>query len=156
MADQEVLTLGTRLMEEAEMACLTTVNEEGYPQSRAMLNLRNLKNYPDLKDFFVANGGDFTTYFTTNTSSKKLEQLLKNPKVSVYYCHPGSWRGLTLVGDIEVVNEIEIKKALWQPDWTMYYPGGAEDPDHTVLRLKPRSAAYYAQLSVQRWECPMK
>lgn len=152
MSENEVLFLGTCLMEEAEMACLTTVNEEGYPQSRAMLNLRNLKQYPSLKAFFISCGGDFAAYFTTNTSSQKLAQLLKSPKVSVYYCHPGSWRGLTLVGDIEVVQDVDLKNALWQPEWTMYYPGGAEDPDHTVLRLKPRSAAYYAQLSVLRWE----
>jgi general stress protein 26 len=150
--EEQVILLGTLLMEEAETACLTTVDKDGYPKSRAMLNLRNPTRYPALKTFFAEYGGDLTVYFSTNTSSKKFQQLKENPKVSVYYCHPSTWRGLTLVGDMEIIYDPKIKHALWQPDWTMYYPGGPEDPDHTVLKLVPHSAAYYANLSVLNWE----
>lgn len=152
MESSEMIPLGSCLMEETEVVYLSTVDDEGYPETRAMLNLRNPLKYPGLKDFFAAQSHPFAVYFSTNTSSRKRAHLLNNFKASVYYCDPATWRGLTLIGDIEIVDDPAIKHALWQSDWTMYYPGGPEDPDHTALRFLPRTAAYYAQLSILRWE----
>ncbi len=52
-----------------------------------------------------------------------------------------------LGGEIEIVTEREIKEVIWQKDWEMYYPGGPDDPDHTILRLFPMFAKYYHQLN---------
>ena len=43
-------------------------------------------------------------------------------------------------GNIEIVLDLEIKKMLWQDGWESYYPEGPDDPDNTVLRLRPNFA----------------
>ena len=134
------------LMEISEACCLTTIDDLGFPQTRAMLNLRNSKLYPGLVPLFKRHNDDYLAYFTTNTSSQKINQIKNNPKVSVYYAKPRDWRGLMLGGTIEIVKDQTIKRSLWQDAWTMYYPRGSADPDYTILALKPDVLKLYHQL----------
>ena len=133
------------LMKVAKAAYLTTIDANEYPETRAMLNLRNSEKYPGLVDIFSKREADLTTYFTTNTSSPKIKRMQENSKVCVYYSKPDEWRGLMMAGQLEIVEEPEIKKSLWQSNWTMYYPGGVEDPDYAVLRLRPAFLQGYHQ-----------
>jgi general stress protein 26 len=136
----ELKRVNVELMAASEAVFLTTIAPGGYPHTRAMLNLRNRRQYPSLADFFKEHDKEMLIYFTTNTSSEKITQIKANQSVSVYYCLPKKFHGLMLGGKIEIVNDPEIKKRLWQDNWTMYYPKGYDDPDHTVLRLKPEFA----------------
>jgi general stress protein 26 len=128
------------VMEVADRAYLTTIDSDGYPHTRAILNLRNPSLYPRQAELFDDHGSDFVVYVTTNTSSMKVAQIHDNPRGSIYYCHPKRFRGLLLVGDLEVVDDSALRHALWNEDWTQYYAGGPDDPDHTILRLLPRHA----------------
>lgn len=145
MIEMEARLLSLELMEIAEVAILTNVEGDGFPRTRAMFNLRRKKQFPGLSGVFDLHQNDFLIYFTTNTSSSKIREIEKNPRVSVYYSLPSEWRGLMLKGFIERV-EGEEKEAIWQDGWQMYYPGGVHDPDHTVLKLRPIAAVYYHQL----------
>ena len=140
MKDIEFREMGLRLMEGTPVAYLTNVDEDGFPQTRAMFNLRNKEKWPKLVPLFVDHGDDFMIIFSTNTSSTKIEQMKENPKVSVYYCQPEEWKGVMLSGAIEIVSDLSLKKSLWHDGWEKYYPKGYDDPDHTVLRLFPTSA----------------
>ena len=124
------------LMETAPGIYLATINDDGYPYIRCLFNLRNKEQFPQLAEFFRKQE-DFLTFFSTNTSSKKLEQIRTNPAVSVYYCRPEEFFGLMFSGEIEIIEDFSIKKALWIDGWERYYPTGVEDPDYTVLRLRP-------------------
>ncbi len=134
-------------MEIAEAAYVTTIAPDGFPQTRAMFNLRRREQFPRLSDLFKTHKDDFLVYLTTNTSSSKITHIKKNPKVSIYYCKPSDWRGLMLGGEVEIVTDKVIKEAIWQKGWEMYYRGGPHDPDHTVLCLRPMFARYYHQLN---------
>ena len=140
------------LMKEAPVAYLTTIDRDGYPQTRAMLNLRNSENYPGLCEIFSGHTIDLRTLFTTNTSSDKVKHIQENQKVSVYYCLPEQWRSLMMGGNIEVVKDKALKRDIWQKSWTMYYPGGAEDPDYAILSLEPYTAKYYENLASCTWK----
>jgi len=140
--------LSLDLLETAEAAFVTTIDPDGFPQTRAMFNLRRKEQFPGLAGLFKDHQDDFLVYFTTNTSSPKIEHIKKNPKVSIYYCKPGEFRGLMLSGEMAVVTDRSEKEHVWQKDWEMYYPGGMHDPDHTVLRLRPMTAKYYHQLDL--------
>ena len=69
-----------------------------------------------------------------------MRQILSNAKVSVYFCDPGKFHGLMLVGKIDIVTDQGLKKQIWQDGWERYYPDGADDPDYTILRLLPAYA----------------
>ncbi|NOY07645.1 MAG: pyridoxamine 5'-phosphate oxidase family protein [Spirochaetes bacterium] len=147
MDETEAKQLSIELMEIAEAALLTTIDGNGFPYTRGMLNLRRTEQFPGLIEMFKEHRSDFLVYFTTNTSSVKMDQIRGNPGVSVYYCKPDEWRGLMLGGIIEVVTDPGVKETIWQKGWELYYPGGANDPDYTILRLLPRFARYYHQLN---------
>ncbi|MFW9851060.1 MAG: pyridoxamine 5'-phosphate oxidase family protein [Candidatus Thorarchaeota archaeon] len=125
------------LIERAKAAFLTTIDADGFPQTRGMFNLRNKESWPKFVSMFDEHHEDFMVLFTTNTSSTKVADIKNNQRVSVYYSIPDESRGLMLGGVIEIVDDDELKKFLWHNGWERYYPGGYNDPDHTVLRLYP-------------------
>jgi general stress protein 26 len=137
---EELKQWGVELMEISEAVYLTTIGEDGYPYTRAMLNLRNKRQYPNQAHLFAPHRDDWMVYFSTNTSSSKIRQIKSNPRASVYYCDPARFHGLMLKGDIEIVDDSQVRHAIWNEGWERYYPGGPDDPDHTVLRLYPQSA----------------
>jgi phosphatidylethanolamine-binding protein (PEBP) family uncharacterized protein len=55
----------------AEAAYVTTIDPDGFPQTRAMFNLRRKEQFPGLASLFKDHQYDFLVYFTTNTSSLK-------------------------------------------------------------------------------------
>ncbi len=133
------------LMGTANAAVLTTIDRAGFPQTRAMFNLRNGEMFPEIAPLFEEHDYDLMIIFTTNTSSAKVGDIRENPAVSVYYYIQDEWRGVMLGGSIEIVDDIELKRALWQEGWERYYPKGYNDPDHTVLRLLPSTVRGWNQ-----------
>lgn len=128
------------LMRSAQPVYLTTIDRDGHPKTRAMFNLRNEKRYPYLIPLFEKHKDDFMILFSTNTSSPKIQDINENKAVSVYYCRPDESRGVNFGGNIEIVDDSELRKAIWHEGMERYYPSGYDDPDHTVLRLYPRDA----------------
>ena len=129
-----------KLMETAEATYLSTIDSNGYPQTRAMINLRNKQQFQDIEDLFEADKDDFLIYMTTDTASGKFKQIQVNPKASVYFCDPKEYKGLMLVGLIEVVTDMDIKQKLWKDDWKIHYPSGPDGPEYNILALRPKQA----------------
>lgn len=126
-----------QLMNETDVVYVSTIDEEGFPQTRVMFNLRNREQYPSLAPLFKGHDFDFLIYLATTLSSAKLAQIAANPAACVCFCKAKEFRSLMLAGPIEVVTEKEIKRALWQNGWKIYYPAGPEDPEYVVLRMRP-------------------
>jgi general stress protein 26 len=127
-------------MSSTKAAYLSTIDGEGYPNIRAISNLRNQEEFPGLADFFHPYRDQFTTFIVTNTSSLKIGQIAANPKCSLYFCNPKDWHGLMLKGRIEIIDDIDLKKALWLDESERFYPAKWEDPEYTVLRFVPNLA----------------
>jgi general stress protein 26 len=122
------------LMDAADAVYLATVGDKG-PRIRALVNLRRGDLYPGPSK--IARSGDFTVYLTTSLASEKVKNIQRHPEVSLYYCDPKTFHGVTLNGKAEILDDPELKKALWSWDWRVYWPRGASDPDFIVLRIKP-------------------
>ena len=60
-----------KIISESAAVYLTTTGLDGYPETRAMLNLRNEKSFQKLKSCWN-NCNEFEVFFTTNTSSSKI------------------------------------------------------------------------------------
>ena len=149
---EEAKRSSLELMETAKAAYLTTINIDGYPITRAMFNLRNKEQFPEFSEIFAGLGNKFEIYISTNTSSSKTDNIKKNHKISVYYCDPEDFKGVMFGGEVEVINDMNIKKKIWLDWWTKYYLKGLEDPDYTLLRLKPKMAQFYYRLQKVQFE----
>lgn len=149
---EEVKRSGLKLMEESKAAYLTTIDPDGFPITRAIFNLRNKEQFPEFSELFQNQQNKFTIFISTNTSSNKVAHLNKNPKMCVYFCDTEDFKGFMLGGSVEVVEDDKLKKKIWLDWWTRYYPEGVEDPDYTLLRLKPINARYYHKLNQEKIE----
>jgi general stress protein 26 len=144
--DKEFITKGLDLIKKADAAYLTTIDPNGFPATRAMFNLKNGQQFPRLADFMSQFDTGFTLFFTTNTSSTKIKQIINNRKVSVYYCDTAIYHGVMCQGEIEIVKDKSIKDAIWHDEWQMYYPDGKDSEDYAVLRLGPSYVKQYFNL----------
>jgi len=135
MENSELLAFCINVVEKSKFAYLTTINEQGEPETRAMLNLYNREQYPSLQK--VLPFPPFVIYFTTNTSSEKMKQIARDSRSCSYFIIESEWEGVMLNGDIEIVADGGIKKEIWQDEWVMYYPGtaGYQNPDYSILKL---------------------
>lgn len=123
------------LRENAQVAYVASVNEEGFPQIKGMLVIE----HESMK----------THYFSTNTSSKRVVQFLKNPKASVYYVDDtkDQYKGALFTGTMEVCTDHATKAMLWRDGDEMYYPKGVDDEDYCVYKFTAETVNYYYGLS---------
>jgi general stress protein 26 len=138
MKVDELKKAAIELMEVADGAYVTTVGADGYPRTRVMFNLRNKTEFPTLAHLFVGHERDLMIYLGTNTSSAKTNEIRENPKGCVYFADCPHFVGMMFAGDLEIVEDPKVRRALWVEGWERYYPAGPDDPDYTVLRLFPK------------------
>lgn len=135
------------LSERVKFVYVSSLDEAGGPETRVMFNLREACRSA-LRSGPAALAGDLETYLGTNTSSRKVAQFRADPRICLYYSDNESFHGLSLRGTLEEVSDPSIRRAVWNPEWEMYYPGGLEGGDFSLLLFKPRSARYYHGLKV--------
>lgn len=129
------------LIDKQKTAYLGSVDGDGYPNVKAMLAPRKREG---LKTF----------YLTTNTSSKRVADFINNPKACLYFADTRFFRGLMLVGTVEVMTDAETKQSIWKFGDTMYYPLGVTDPDYCVLKFPAESGRFYQNFSTVAVEIP--
>ncbi|MFW9901702.1 MAG: pyridoxamine 5'-phosphate oxidase family protein [Candidatus Thorarchaeota archaeon] len=143
----EAEKLSKELLDNSFVAYFSTVDSDGFPITRAVLNTRNRKRYPEFSDFYDKMKEKYDIYFSTNTSSSKIDHIKKNPKVNVYFCDTEQFKGVMFGGNVEIITDMEIKRQFWLDRSIRYYPKGVEDPDYTILRFAPENAKFYYKLN---------
>ena len=133
-------TIG-KLIDKASTSFIAYVDDEGYPITKAMLKPRERE-------------GIRTIWFSTNTSSNKVKHFRKNQKASVYFIDKRFFRGVSLIGTMEVLETPEAKKRLWRMGDTLYYKEGVTDPDYCVLRFTATRGRYYSNFKSEDFEIP--
>lgn len=130
-------TIGN-LIDKANVAILSYVNESGFPVTKAMLPPREREDI-------------HTFWFTTNTSSNKVKYLRENPKGSIYFVDKRFYRGINLLGEFEVLETKEAKERIWREGDTMYYKEGVTDPDYCVLKFTADKGSYYSNFNSENF-----
>lgn len=119
------------MADKASVVTLAYVDAQGYPVAKAMLAPRRRE-------------GIKTFWLTTNTSSNKVACLRQNPQASLYWVDRRFFRGVSLCGTVEVLEDAESKRLIWREGDTMYYPAGVTDPDYCVLKFTAVKGRYYS------------
>ena len=117
------------LLQNAKIAYVSSVNEAGYPNTKAV--------------FALAHEGITTHYISTNVSAKRTQQFLLNTKACIYFCKEAQFQGLMLVGQMQVLTDRENKANFWRDGFEIYYPKGIDDDDYCVFRFTAESGNYY-------------
>lgn len=123
-----------------KVALIASVDEDGFPNIKAMFAPRRIE------------GNCF--YFSTNTSSMRSWQFMKNPKASIYFFSKGRFKyeGIMLTGTMEVLQDDKTKREIWRTGDTMYYKQGVTDPDYCVLKFTAIKGRYYCDLKTESFD----
>lgn len=131
-------TIGS-LIDKQGVSFISSVDGDGFPNTKAMLPPRRRE-------------GIKTFYFTTNTSSMRVSQYRENPNACIYFCDRRFFRGVMLVGTMEVLEDSASKEMIWREGDTMYYPKGVTDPDYCVLKFTAGKGRYYSNFKSETFE----
>jgi len=128
-----------RFIVKRKVAFIASIDDEDFPNVKCMLRPR--KSMEGLK----------TLYFSTNTSSIRVQQYRENPKACIYFYRKGliKYQGVMLKGTMEVLEDEEIKKRFWSFGDKMFYPKGVTDPDYCILKFTATSGRYYCDLKTE-------
>ena len=110
---------------------ISSVDEEGYPCTKAMLS-------PRVRD------GIKVFYFTTNTFSLRVAHYKANPQACIYFCDAEGFKGMMLRGTMEVLTDSASKEMIWRDGDEQYYPGGVTDPSYCVLKFTATDGRFYS------------
>lgn len=127
-------------IQKQKTAFIASVDEDGFPNMKAMFAPRKI------------DGNHF--YFTTNTSSMRAQQFMRNPRASIYFYSRGRFKyeGLMLTGTMEVLQDEASKKEIWRTGDTMFYKKGVTDPDYCVLKFTAKKARHYSDLKSETFD----
>ena len=115
------------IVSNSETTVLSSINEGGYPRAVTMSNIKT--------------EGIETIWFATGKNSAKVKHYEKNNKAGV--CYKDGGNGITLVGSVQIVDDMNIKKALWL-DWFIdHFPGGMTDPNYCVLKFDTKQGVLW-------------
>lgn len=131
-------TIGN-LIDKEGVPIISSVDETGFPNSKAMLPPRKREGIKYI-------------YFTTNTSSMRVGQYRKNPKACVYFFDKRFFRGVMLRGTMEVLQDSVSKEMIWRPGDEMYYHKGVTDPDYCVLKFTAQNGRYYSNFKSENFD----
>lgn len=127
-------------IQKQKTAFIASVDEQGFPNMKAMFAPRKIE------------GNCF--YFTTNTSAMRSRQFMKNPKASIYFYNKGRFKyeAVMLTGTMEVLQDDDIKREIWQPGDVMYYKQGVTDPDYCVLKFTAVKGRRYCDFKTESFD----
>ncbi len=118
-----VLKAARELMEKARFCALVTVGEDGHPQARTV-------------DAFAPDD-DMTVWIATNPVTRKVQQVAKDPRVTLYYYEPSGPGYVTLLGKAVVVRDPAEKAKRWKEDWAAFYKDKNRGDDYVLIRVTP-------------------
>lgn len=120
--DASRIAAARRMMIGTRYCALITVDEDGQPQARTID-----PSPPDAR---------MVVWFATNPATRKVRQIERDPRVTLYYFDERSPGYVTVIGTASVVADSEAKQKRWLEKWAPFYPGGAAAA--VVFEVTPR------------------
>jgi general stress protein 26 len=119
--DNARLNAAREIIASTETCALITLDNEGRPRTRAMETL-----LPE---------EDFTIWLGTNPKSRKVSQIKKDPRATIYYLDKDESGYVILYGKAEIINNKKAKETHWKEEWKAFYPNKEED--YVLIKFSP-------------------
>ena len=126
-----VKTLIAQMADSLPITYISSVDEEGFPCTKAMLSPRVREG---IKVF----------YFTTNTFSLRVAHYKANAKACIYFSDNEGFKGMMLRGTMEVLTDAKSKEMIWREGDEQYYPDGVTDSNYCVLKFTATDGRFYS------------
>ncbi|MDR1276680.1 MAG: pyridoxamine 5'-phosphate oxidase family protein [Candidatus Accumulibacter sp.] len=120
------------VIESAPFVDFSTIDKDGFPSTRLMMNLRNEGQFPARG--LYKDEKPLTVFLTTHRASEKMNEIRRDPKSSLYFFNPTTFGAVLLIGEVTVVTDEALRKEAWQKDWETHY---SDPKDYVLLRFVP-------------------
>jgi general stress protein 26 len=111
------------IIEKARYATLITIGLDGHPQARIVDPMTTDAN--------------FITWIATNPLTRKVNEIRRNPRVTLLYFDTTSSSYVTLIGRAALVTDDAEKAKHWKDEWSPFYETRDGKRDVTLIRLTP-------------------
>ena len=119
------------LIKDIRFAMFTTRHSNGHLHSRPMTTQNSSLDEDSNLWFFMSRRGDPVADLTTE------------PTVNVSYADPGEDSYVSVSGTASVVEDMAKKQQLWSKLAEAWFPGGINDPDFALVRVRITHATYW-------------
>ena len=119
-----------KLLENLDIAMLTTVGKDGYLVSRP---LSTQKSSFDGRH----------VWFFTEADSPKVAEIRRNPKVNLAYASKDKNTYVSLAGKASVNRDPTLRAQFWNDAMKAFFPKGVNDPNLVLLEVEPRTVEYW-------------
>ncbi len=79
---------------------------------------------------------DFTIWLATNPKSRKVQDILYNDKVTLYYFDKNDPGYVTIQGNAILINDTDKKEKFWKEEWKNFYKD--RKTDYLLIKVVPR------------------
>ena len=117
------------LVQDIDIAMLTTFDDDGQLHSRPMLTL--------------SAGADGILWFATDLRSHSAADIGREHQVAVSYVDPTAQRYLSVSGWAELVRDRSRARAFWRDALRAWFPDGPEARDFALMRVAVERAQYW-------------
>lgn len=84
-----------------------------------------------------------TIWFLSSRSSMKDQDIRNDPEVQLIYSNMDDSEYLSVLGQAQEFDDMDLKRGLWTPMAKTWFPNGVEDPDLVVIGVTPKSGYYW-------------
>jgi general stress protein 26 len=117
----ELIAAAREIMTASRYCALITLDSSGSPQART------LDPFPPDENMVV--------WLGTNPRTRKVAQIRRNPRVTLYYFDREAQAYVTISGIARLVNDPIEKAKRWKDEWKDFYPDRARD--FVLIAVKP-------------------
>lgn len=119
----KLISAAKEIISSASTCALITLDKDGKPSVRAMETLPIDHN--------------FIVWFGTNPKSRKVAQIKRDSRVTLYYLDSDASGYVTIHGTAEIINNNKAKKAHWKKEWDAFYPN--KEKGYVLIKVTPKS-----------------
>lgn len=119
----QVIAAAKDIMQKARYCTLITIGPDGQPQARIV--------DPFLPD------SDLTIWIATNPLTRKVQEIRRDPRVTLLYFSPTTFEYVTVLGTAVLDTDALHKAAHWKAEWATLYKDQNRGEDYLLLRVKP-------------------
>src|SRR5690349_1384939 len=82
-------------------------------------------------------------WFFSEKNSDKNKEIQQNKNVQLFFSHPGKSSYLVVNGEAEIIKDRAKTEELWTPLVKTWFPEGKDDPNISIIKVKPTMAYYW-------------
>lgn len=121
-AEKDVKEIAREIITISKNCALITVDSLGVANARAM-------------DPFLPQE-DFTVWLATNPKSGKVQDIMRNPNVTLYYFDKNDPGYVTIQGNATLVDDSDRKEQFWKEEWKNFYKD--RKTNYLLIKVVPK------------------